>query len=120
MVGAGPSAELLAGQQSHSGSGRNFFQQSCPGYLWRGLRSVALRGTASCPNASLAFRRSDAGWTRPSRNDPGSLDHGDSIRGLSRWLEPSGTVAASTGRHTWCLGDNVDDIHSLLSMDLFG
>jgi Chromate transporter len=35
MVGAGAFAELLAGQQSHRGSGRHFFQQSCPGYLWR-------------------------------------------------------------------------------------
>jgi len=22
--------------------------------------------------------------------------------------------------HDWCLGDNLDDIHSLLSLDLFG
>src|SRR6476660_1675383 len=95
MVGAGPSAEPLAGQQSH-------------------------RGAGSRPNAPLAFRRSDAGWTRASRNNPGSLDHGDAVRRLSRRLEPSGTVAGPAGRYTWRLGDNLDDIHSLLSMDLFG
>src|ERR1700693_2102441 len=120
MVGAGPFVELLAGQQSHRGSGRDFLQQSCPGYFWRGLRSVALRGAASRPNASLAFRRSNAGWTRSSRNNPGSLDHGDAVRRFSRRLEPPRTVASPAGRHDWRLSDNVDDIHSLLSMDLFG
>jgi hypothetical protein len=45
-----------------------------------------------------------------------SLDHGDAVRRL----EPSGTVAATAGRHDWRVGDNLDDIHSLLSMDLFG
>jgi hypothetical protein len=53
-------------------------------------------------------------------NNPGSLDHGDAVRRLSRRLEPSGTVAATAGRPDWRLGDNLDDIHSLLSMDLFG
>src|ERR1700676_5419171 len=117
MVGPGPSPEPLAGQRSHRGSGRDFFQQSCDGYLWRGLRSVALRGAASCPNASLAFRRSDAGWARPCRNNPAALEHGDTVRGLAGRLEPSGTVAAVAGRHDWRPGDNLDDIHSLLSMD---
>jgi hypothetical protein len=73
MVSPGPSLEHLAGQRSHRCAGRDFFQQSCPGYLRRGIRSVAVRGAASRPNASLAFRRSDAGWARPSRNNPGSI-----------------------------------------------
>jgi hypothetical protein len=50
-------------------------------------------------NASLAFRWSDAGWTGPSRNNPGSLDHGDSVCRLSRRLEPtlSAVTAAVVG-----------------------
>src|ERR1700761_5495066 len=120
MVDPDPRPERLVGQRSYSCAGRDFFQQSCPGYLWRCLRRVAIRGSASCSIASLAFRRSDAGWTWSSRNYPGSLDHGDTVRGLSWRLEPSGTVAAPAGGHDWRIGNNLDDIHSLLSMDLFG
>src|ERR1700738_3379363 len=120
MVGPGLFVELLAGQQSHSGSRRDFFQQSCLGHLRWGLCSVALRGATSRPNAPLALRRSDAGWTRSSGNNSGSLDHGDSIRRLSWRLEPSGAVAAPPGRHDWRFSYNMDDVYPLLFMDLFG
>ncbi len=62
----------------------------------------------------------DAGWTRSSGNNTGALDQGDSIRRLYRRLEPSGAVAASPGRHDWRFNYNMDDVYSLLFMDLLG